>query len=104
MDSEQKGRALKRTAEKSEQTDNKKPELILEEGEIANTDEDELKYLKLALGVDSFSSTKNTHVEDNSNTAARGARAPRHRKATQYMNLKKKQKKKEEAQTENPTH
>ena len=41
------------------------------------------------MGFDSFATTKNTQVESNITTAARGARAPKQfRKARQYMNRK----------------
>jgi len=57
-------------------------------GEVAETSDVDLRTL---LGFEGFGSTKNSHVDDNSTTAARGGRAPRQtRKARQYMNLKKK--------------
>ena len=60
-----------------------------EEGEISVS-------IQEMLGVTAFGSTKNTHVDTNSSTDARGGRAPKaHRKARQYMNKKRKPKPKQ---------
>jgi hypothetical protein len=62
-----------------------------EEGEVGLEDIDSTAALKQLVGIVSFGSTKNTHVEDNSKTAAKGGRAPKQtRTARQYMNKKKK--------------
>jgi hypothetical protein len=67
-----------------------------EEGEVMNGSEEEIEQRKIQalLGIEGFGSTKNSHVNDNSNTAACGGRAPKQsRKARQYMNQRKPTKK-----------
>jgi len=64
---------------------------LKEDGELEGESVNEADDVMQLLGFESFGSTKNTHVIDNSTTAARGGRAPRQaRKARQYMNLKRK--------------
>ena len=92
--------SLKRPAQDSDnKISNNKRQFVeddLEEGEIADhVDKQPAKEqasidLRKLIGIESFGSTKNTLVEDNARTAARGGRAPKQtRKARQYMNRKK---------------
>ena len=77
----------------------------VEAGELNDRTEDQPNAddtgLKDILGFESFGTTKNSHVLDNSTTAARGGRAPRQtRKARQILHLKK-NKGKEKRETAN---
>lgn len=61
--------------------------MAVDASELDGLDEDE--QMRLLLGFDGFASTKNTKVDDNHRTSARGAAAKnKARKYRQYMNRK----------------
>jgi U4/U6.U5 small nuclear ribonucleoproteins len=74
---------------------------VVDASELEGLDEEE--QMRIMLGFDGFGSTKNTKVDDNHQTSARGAAAKnKARKYRQYMNRKVRLRADEEIHSERP--